>query len=114
MHLLALRNPRGLNIQDRNRRPFLDPEHGSDIDDNVSAYAPPDENNSDNNNERDDNESDGDDNIKLHPPPDQEMAQGPAGVTIHNNAGVHQNENAGVHQTTNNAGVHKNANTHSP
>ena len=33
------------------------------------------------------------------------MAQGPAGVTIHDNAGVHQNENAGVH---------KNANTHSP
>ena len=33
------------------------------------------------------------------------MAQGPAGVTIHDNAGVHQNENGGVYQ---------NPNTHSP
>ena len=42
------------------------------------------------------------------------MAQGPAGVTIHNNAGVHQNENAGVHQTTNNTGVNQNVNMQSP
>ena len=41
------------------------------------------------------------------------MEQGPAGVTIHNNAGVHQNNNAGVHQNKN-ARVHQNANTHSP
>ena len=33
------------------------------------------------------------------------MAQGTAGLKIHDNAGVHQNENSEVHQ---------NANTHSP
>ena len=42
------------------------------------------------------------------------MAQGPAGVTMHDNAGVHQNENSVVHQGINNSGVHQNVNTHSP
>ena len=111
---LARRNPKGLNIRERDRRPFPEPEDGANDDDKNSTYAPSDDNNRYNKYDSDDKDSDNDNNANLHPPPAQVMAQGAAGVTIHDNAGVHQNENAGVHQTTKNAGVHKNVNTQSP
>ena len=114
VHRLVRRNPRGLDIQDRDWRLFLEPDHGANNDDNNSTYAPSDDDNSDNKNKRGDNESDSDNNVNLNLPPNREMAQGTAGVTLHDNAGVHQNENVGVHQTTENSGVHQNANMHSP
>ena len=103
VHCLACRNPKGLGIRDRDRCTFLNPEDRTDDDKDDSAYALSDHDISDNEYESDNNQINHD-NLQL--PPDQEMAQGPAGVTIKNyNVRVHQNENAGVHQ---------NANTHLP
>ena len=98
MHHLTHRNPRGLDIQDRDRHPFLEPEYGSNDDDNDSTYAPSDNDNSNNEDESGNNDSDNYNKSNLHPPSDQEMAQGPAGVTIHKNAGVHQNANMHYHR----------------
>ena len=114
VHHLALQNTKGLDIRDRDCCSFLKPENGANDNDDDSTYTPSDNNNSDDKDESHENDSDNDDNINLHLSPDQEMAQGPAGVTIHDNAGVHQNENSGVYQTTKNSGVHQNANTHPP
>ena len=102
-HRIALRNPKGLDIRDRYRRPFLEPENETNNDEDNSTYALSDDN-------RSDNEYESDDNQQIHdtfnPAPDQEMAQHPTGVTIQNeNTGVHQNENSGVLQ---------NESTHSP
>ena len=85
MHLLACHNPNCLEIQYRDRCPFLEPEHGDNNYDNDSNYAPSDNDKSDNKDEGDDNQSDHSDNDNLYPTPDQDMAQGHAGVTIHDN-----------------------------
>ena len=113
VHCFTLRNPKGLDIRDRYRRPFLKPEDRANNYDDDSTYTSLDNNNSNKKDESDNNESDNDDNANLHLPPDQEMAQGPAGVTIHDNAGVQKNGKSGVHQITKNSGVHQNVNTHS-
>ena len=95
VHCLAHRNPKGLDIRYRYRRPFLEPEDGTNVDEDCSTYAPSDDDSRDNEYESDDNQRNQD---NLNPPPDQEMEQQPAGVTI-------KNENAGVLQ---------NVSTHSP
>ena len=71
IHRLARRNPRGLNIRDRDRRPFLQPNDRANDDDDYSTYDPSDDNNRDNENESDDSESDNNDNTNLHLPPEQ-------------------------------------------
>ena len=48
VHPLARHNIRGLEILERDPRPFLKPEHGADNDDDDSTSAPLDDNNSDN------------------------------------------------------------------
>ena len=68
---LARQNPRGLDIQDRYRRPFLEPEDEADNYDNDSTYIPLDNDNSYNKDESDENESDNDENANLHLPPDR-------------------------------------------
>ena len=102
MHHLTHRNPRGLDIRDRDRHPFLEPEYGSNDEDNDSTYAPSDNDNSNNEDESGNNDSDKYDKSNLHPPSDQEMVQGPAGVKIHKNAGVHQNANMHLPQNRHN------------
>ena len=95
VHRLACRNQKGLDIWDRNRRPFLKPEDVINDDKDDPTYAPSDEYSNNNEYESDNNQLNHD---NLNPLPDQEMTQQPAGVTI-------QNKNSGVHQ---------NAITHSP
>ena len=112
--IVSRRNTKGVYIRYRDWRLFLEPEDGSNNDDNDFTYAPSNNDNGNNGDESDKNESDNYNNTNLNPPPDQKMAQGPTGVTIHNNTVVHQNENSGVHQTTKNAGVNQNMNMHSP
>ena len=85
VHRLARRNPRGLDIQDRDWSPFLEDEDESDNDTDNSTYAPFNKENSEKGDESDDNNDDTDTNI--NPPPDQEMEQGPAGVTRHTTGG---------------------------
>ena len=88
-HRLARRSPKGLNIRDKDERPFLEPEDATNNDEDYSTYNPSDDDSSDNEYESDDNQQIQD---NFSPPPDQEMAQQPAGVTIQNdNTGVHQN-----------------------
>ena len=57
VHCLACRNPMGLDIRDRGRRPFLEVEEGSDNDADDSTYAPSDEDNRNNGDESDDDEA---------------------------------------------------------
>ena len=71
MHRLARRNPKGLDIRYRDRRPFLEPEDGANNYDDDSTYAPSDDNNSNKEDESDNNDSDHDDNANLHLPPDR-------------------------------------------
>ena len=97
MHRIARRNPKGLDIWDKDWRLFLEPEDRTNNDKNDSTYVPSDNKNSNNEDESGDNNNDHDDKGNLNPPPDQEMEQGATGVTINENVGVHQNENAGVH-----------------
>ena len=49
IHRLARRNPKGLDIRDRDRRPFLEPEDWTNDDEDDSTYAPPSDNDSSNN-----------------------------------------------------------------
>ena len=69
---LASRNPKGFGIRDRDRRPFLEPEDGTNTNEDDSAYAPSYDNSSENKYESDKNQQIHD---NLNPPPDQEMAQ---------------------------------------
>ena len=78
-HRLACRNPKGIDIRERDRRPFLEPEDGTNENEDDSTYAPSDDDSSDNEFESDDIKQIHD---NLNPPPDQEMAQKPAGLTI--------------------------------
>ena len=71
VHYLLRRNPRGLDIQDRDWRPFIKPEDGADDNDNDSTYALSENDNSDNEDDSDGNESDNYNNPNLHPPPDR-------------------------------------------
>ena len=71
VHSLTRRNPRGIKIQDRDRRPFLDPEDGANNDDDDSNYAPSDDDNNNNTDDNGHNESDNNDNGNLHLPPDR-------------------------------------------
>ena len=71
VYRLAHRNPRGLSIKDRDRRPFLEPEDEAENDDNNSTYDPSDDDNSNNKNESDKNESYNANNANLQPPSDQ-------------------------------------------
>ena len=90
VNFLERRNPMGLNIQDRYRRPFLEAKDGANDDPDNSTYAPPDEEDNKNGDERNDKDT------NINPPPDQEMGQRHAlltGKTI----GSHC-QNAGVHQ----------------
>ena len=48
VHRLARHNPKGLDIQDRNWRPFLKPDDRDNDDDNNSTYSASDDNNSNN------------------------------------------------------------------
>ena len=79
VHCLALRNPKGLDIRYRGRRPFLKPKDRNNDDGDYSTYAPSEDDSSDNEIYSDKNQRNHD---NLHPPPDQEMAQELAGVTI--------------------------------
>ena len=71
VHRLARHNPKGIDIRDRYRRPFLDPDDRANDDDDNSTYAPSDDNNSNNEDYSDNNQSDHDKNANLHLPPDQ-------------------------------------------
>ena len=89
VYILTRRNPKGLDIRYRDWRPFLEPEDGTNNDEDDSTYAPSDDDSSDNEYESDDIKQIHD---NLNPPPDQEMAQKPAGLTIWNeNTWVYQN-----------------------
>ena len=56
VHRLALRNPKGLDIRDRDWRPLLDPEDGENNNGDDSTYAPSDNDSSDNKYESEDNQ----------------------------------------------------------
>ena len=71
IHRLAHRNLKGLDIQDRDRRPFLGPEYKTNNDEDNSAYTPSDNDINDKEYNSDDNQRNHD---NLNPPPDQEMA----------------------------------------
>ena len=74
VHPLARHNPRGLDIQDRDRRPFLEPEDRIDNEDDYSTHALSDKDNSKNSNESNKNERDDDknsNNTNFIPPPNQ-------------------------------------------
>ena len=81
VHRLTHRNPKGLDIRDRYWRPFLEPEDGTNNDEDDSTYTPSDDDSSNIKYESDDNQQIQD---NLHPPPDQEMAHQPVGSTIQN------------------------------
>ena len=68
VHRLARRNTKYLNIHDRDRGPFLEPEDATNDDRDDSTYAPSDDYRSNNEYESDNNKSNHD---NLHPPPDQ-------------------------------------------
>ena len=68
VHRLALRNPKGLDIRYRDRRPFLEPEYGNDDDGDNSTYALSENDSSNNEYESDNNQRN---HNNLHPPPDQ-------------------------------------------
>ena len=65
---LARRNPKGLDIRHRDRRPFLDNEDGAKDDRENSAYAPSDDDSRNKEYDSDDNQSN---HENLHPPPAQ-------------------------------------------
>ena len=48
VHSLGRRNPKGINIRDRDRRPFLEPEDRKNNDEDDSTYAPSNNESSDN------------------------------------------------------------------
>ena len=48
VHHIARRNPKRLDIGDRDQRPFLKPEDGTNNDEDDSTYAPSYEDSSDN------------------------------------------------------------------
>ena len=55
VHRLERRNPKGLDIRDRDRRPFLEPADNTNYDRDNSTYAPSDGDISDNEYDSDDN-----------------------------------------------------------
>ena len=65
VHRLAHRSPRGLDIQYRDQRLFLEAEDGADDDPEDSTYAPSKGEDSDNGDEINDNDT------SINPPPDQ-------------------------------------------
>ena len=68
VHRLVRRNPKGLDIRDRDQHPFLKPkDRTSDYGDD-STYAPSNDDSSRNEYESDENQHNRD---NLHPPPDQ-------------------------------------------
>ena len=73
VHCPALRNPKGLDILDRGRRPFLEPEYRTNIYGDNYTYAPSDNNSSNNEYNIDANQRNHD---NLHMPPDQENDTG--------------------------------------
>ena len=67
-------NPKGLDIRDRDRCPFLEPEDRTNDDGDDSTYAHSDGNRNNNEYESDENQRN---HENLNPPPDQEMASSP-------------------------------------
>ena len=68
VHRLARRNPKGLDIRDRDRSPFIEPEDGTNNNEDNSTYAPSDEDSSNNEYESDDNQQT---HGNSNPAPDQ-------------------------------------------
>ena len=68
VHCIARRNPKGIDIGDRDWRPFLDPEDRANEDRDDFTYAFSDNDSSDNEYESENNQSN---HNNLHPHPDQ-------------------------------------------